>query len=171
MHKMIRNFKTLMTKSINLTVACLLASLYFVSPAKAEDRPLTIKLNRIQGNVMIDAQGQYKAVTIETMVTSDTKILLQKSATAQLVYPSGCTLKLEGNKIYKAGDENNCKQGAPFLVAVNDTAAVGAVPAAAKAESENRTGAWLLGAGVLGIVGAAAAAGGSGHQQSPSPSP
>ena len=163
--------RALMTKSINIFSICLLLSLCFVSAAKAEDRPLTIKLNRIQGGVMIDSQGQYKPVNIDTMVTSDTKILLQKSATAQLVYPSGCTLNLEGNKIYKPGDENNCKQGAPFLVAVNDTAAVGTLPAAAKAEGENRTGAWLLGAGALGIIGAAVAAGGSDSQQSPSPSP
>ena len=149
----------------------LLTSLYFVSAAKAEDSPLTIKLNRIQGTVMIDSQGQYKTVTIDTMVTSDTKILLQKSATAQLVFPSGCTLSLEGNKIYKPGEESNCKQGAPFLVATNDTAAVGALPAAAKAEGEDRTRAWLFGAGALGAIGIAAAAGGSGSQQSPSPSP
>ena len=160
-----------MNKSISLIVACLLTNLYFVSAAKAEDTPLTIKLNRIQGGVMIDSQGQYKAVTIDTMVTSDTKILLQKSATAQLVYPNGCTLNLEGNKIYKPGDESQCKLGAPILVAANDTAAVGALPAAAKEEGENRTGALLLGAGALGVIGIAAAAGGSDSQQSPSPSP
>jgi hypothetical protein len=162
-----------MNKSINLifVFVCLLTSLYFVSAAKAEDRPLTIKLNRIQGGVMIDSQGRYKPVNIDTMVTSDTKILLQKSATAQLVYPSGCTLNLEGNKIYKPGDESQCKLGAPILVAANDTAAVGAVPAAAKTESEDRTGALLLGAGALGVIGIAAAAGGSDSQQSPSPSP
>jgi hypothetical protein len=162
-----------MNKSINLifVFVCLLTSLYFVSAAKAEERPLTIKLNRIQGGVMIDSQGQYKPVNIDTMVTSDTKILLQKSATAQLIYPSGCTLNLEGNKIYKPGDESQCKLGAPILVAANDTAAVGAVPAAAKAESEDRTGALLLGAGALGVIGIAAAAGGSDSQQSPSPSP
>jgi hypothetical protein len=148
-----------MNKSINLifVFVCLLTSLYFVSAAKAEDRPLTIKLNRIQGGVMIDSQGRYKPVNIDTMVTSDTKILLQKSATAQLIYPSGCTLNLEGNKIYKPGDESQCK--------------LGAVPAAAKTESEDRTGALLLGAGALGVIGIAAAAGGSDSQQSPSPSP
>ena len=155
-----------MTKSINIFSFCLLLSLCFVSAVKAEDTPLTIKINRIQGGVMIDSQGQYKAVNIDTMVTSDTKILLQKSATAQLVYPSGCSLKLEGNKIYKPGDENNCKRGAPFLVAANDTAVVGALPAAAKAEGENLTGSLLLGAGALGLIGIAAAA-----NQSSSPSP
>ena len=153
-----------MTKSINIFSICLLLSLCFVSAAKAEDTPLTIKLNRIQGGVMIDSQGQYKAVTIDTMVTSDTKILLQKSATARLVYPSGCTLTLQENKIYKPGDESHCKQGAPLLVSVNDTA--GVLPAAAKAEGENRTGALLLGAGALGVIGIAAAA-----NQSSSPSP
>ena len=161
----------LMNKTINLIFLCLLANLYFVSGVKAEDKPLTIKLNRIQGGVMIDSQGQYKPVNIDTMVTSNTKILLQKSATAQLVYPSGCTLSLEGNSIYQPGDESQCKLGAPILVAANDTAVVGALPAAAKEEGENRTGAWLLGAGALGVVGAAVAAGGSSSQQSPSPSP
>jgi hypothetical protein len=154
-----------MTKPSNIFSICLLLSLCFVSAAKAEDKPLTIKLNRIQGGVMIDSQGQYKAVTIDTMVTSDTKILLQKSATAQLVYSNGCTLNLEGNKIYKPGDESQCKLGAPILVAANDTAVAGAVPAAAKEEGENRTGALLLGVGALGVIGAAIAA-----NQSSSPS-
>jgi hypothetical protein len=160
--KIINISVVLVNKLLNLIFVGLLTSLYFVSVANAEDRPLPIKLNRIQGGVMIDSQGQFKPVNTDTMVTSDTKILLQKSATAQLVYPSGCTLNLEGNKIYKPGDESHCKQGAPFLVAVNDTAAVGAVPAAA--EGENRTSAWLFGAGALGLIGVAAA-------QSSSPSP
>jgi hypothetical protein len=169
--KIINISVVLVNKLLNLIFVGLLTSLYFVSVANAEDRPLPIKLNRIQGGVMIDSQGQYKPVNTDTMVTSDTKILLQKSATAQLVYPSGCTLNLEGNKIYKPGDESHCKQGAPLLMAVNDTAAIGAVPAAAKADSKDLTGSLLLGAGALGLIGAAVAAGGSDSQQSPSASP
>ena len=157
-------------KILFISVLSLIEILGFISIAKAQDKPLTITLNRIKGGVMIDSQGQYKPVISDTMVTSNTKILLQKSATAQLVYPSGCTLTLQENKIYKPGDESHCKQGAPILVSVNDTV-VGALPAAAKAESENRTTAWLFGAGALGLVGAAVAAGGSSSQQAPSPSP
>ena len=157
-------------KIIFISVFSLLEVLGYNSIANAQDTPLTITLDRIQGGVMIDSQGQYKSVTADTMVTSNTKILLQKSATARLVYPSGCTLTLQENKIYKPGDESHCKQGAPILVSVNDTV-VGALPAAAKAESEGRATGWLFGVGALGIIGAAAAAGGSDSQQAPSPSP
>jgi hypothetical protein len=148
----------------------LLALLGLSSIAQSQDSDITIKLGRIQGGVMIDSKGQYKTVTTDTVVGSNTKILLQKSSSAQLTYPNGCTLNLLANKIYQPGDEMNCKQGAAILVAANDTAAVGAVGTSAKEAGEDNTGAWLLGAGALGAIGVAAAAGGGSSQQSPSPS-
>ena len=128
-----------------------------------------VKLTRIQGGVMIDAAGQYKPVTLETTIDADTKILLQKSSSAQLIYPNGCTVTLQANNIYKAGDENNCKQGAAILVGANDTAAVGGTATLSGSEIGDYKTPILLGVGAVAI-GAALASGGGGSQ-SPSPSP
>ena len=156
---------------LNMIFKCsLLVFLGLSSLAQSQDSDITIKLGRIQGGVMIDSKGQFKTVITDTVVSSNTKILLQKSSSAQLTYPNGCTLNLQENKIYQPGDESNCKKGAPIIVAANDTAAVGAVGAPAKEADSDNTGAWLLGAGALGVIGAAAAGGGS-NQQSPTPSP
>ena len=160
---------TILFSRFDLILKCLLLALLGLSSiAQSQDSDITIKLGRIQGGVMIDSKGQYKTVTTDTVVSSNTKILLQKSSSAQLTYPNGCTLNLEANKIYQPGDESNCKQGAAILVGANDTAAVGAVGTSA---GEDNTGAWLLGAGALGAIGIAAAAGGRSSQQSPTPSP
>ncbi len=129
-----------------------------------------VKLTRIEGGVMIDAAGQFKPVTLETFVDADTKILMQKSSSAQLIYPNGCAVTLQANNIYKAGDENNCKQGTAILVGVNDTAAVGGTSTVSSAAGgDNNTAFLILGVGALGI--GAAIAGSGGGSQSPTPSP
>jgi hypothetical protein len=156
---------------LNQTIQFLVFSLLLFSfNAGAADKLENIKLNRIQGTVMINAAGQYKTVTNDTLINSDTKILVGKSSSAQLVYPSGCAMYVEGDKILAAGNESNCKSGSPILVATNDNVvAIGNTPKEVLKEDNSRTLLMLGGAGLL-IGGAIAASGSSGNSNN-TPSP
>jgi hypothetical protein len=156
---------------LNQTILILVFSLLLFSfNSVAADKLENIKLNRIQGTVMINAAGQYKTVTNDTLINSDTKILVGKSSSAQLVYPSGCAMYVEGDKILAAGNESNCKSGSPILVATNDNVvAIGNTPKEVLKEDNSRTLLMLGGAGLL-IGGAIAASGSSGNSNN-TPSP
>ena len=133
----------------------------------AADKLENIKLNQIQGTVMINAAGQYRPVTSDTLINSDTKILIAKSSSAQLVYPSCCAMNIQGDKIFAAGTESNCKSGSPILVATNDNVvAIGDNPKEILKEDNTNTLLMLGGAGLLAI-GAAAAASGSNNTPPP----
>lgn len=150
--------------------ASILALICLSTLVFAADTLQNIKLTRIQGSVMINTAGQYQPVTVETILNSDSKILMTKSASAQLVYPSGCSLNIKGDKILSPGNEANCKSGAPILVAANDNVvAVGDMPKeAAKQETLNTKTLLLLGAGGLAIGAIAASSSGSSNN-TPSP--
>jgi hypothetical protein len=152
-------------KIISIVTKSLFLLAFFSLSAESQEN---IKLTHIQGEVLVGDAGQFKPITIETFVNADTKILVQKSSSAQLIYPNGCSVTLQGNSIYKAGNESNCKQGAAILVGANDSAAVGGASTLEKKDNNNK-GYLILGAGAIGI-GAAAAMGGSHHQNS-TPSP
>ena len=120
---------------------------------------------------MINAAGQYRPVTSDTLINSDTKILIAKASSAQLVYPSGCAMNIQGDKILAAGNESNCKSGSPILVATNDNVvAIGDKPKEILKEDNTNTLLMLGGAGLLAIGAAAAASGSSGHSNN-TPSP
>jgi hypothetical protein len=154
--------------NLNQTIRIFVFSLLpFSFNSVAADKLENIKLNRILGTVMINAAGQYKPVTNDTLINSDTKILIGKSSSAQLVYPSGCAMNIQGDKIFAAGIESNCKSGSPILVATNDNVvAIGDNPKEVLKEDNTNTLLMLGGAGLLAI-GAAAAAFGSNNTPSP----
>lgn len=136
----------------------------------AADKLENIKLNRIQGTVMINAAGQYKPVTNDTLINSDTKILIGKSSSAQLIFPSGCAMNIQGDKILAAGNESNCKSGSPILVATNDNVvAVGNAPKEVLKEDNTKTLLMLGGAGL--VIGGVVAASGSNGNSNNVPSP
>lgn len=138
--------------------------------AIAADKLENIKLNRIQGTVMINAAGQYKPVTNDTLINSDTKILIGKSSSAQLIFPSGCAMNIQGDKILAAGNESNCKSGSPILVATNDNVvAVGNAPKEVLKEDNTKTLLMLGGAGL--VIGGVVAASGSNGNSNNVPSP
>jgi hypothetical protein len=144
--------------------------LLFSFEAIAADKLENIKLNRIQGTVMINAAGQYKPVTNDTLINSDTKILIGKSSSAQLVFPSGCAMNIQGDKILAAGNESNCKSGSPILVATNDNVvAVGNAPKEVLKEDNTKTLLMLGGAGL--VIGGVVAASGSNGNSNNVPSP
>ncbi len=149
-----------------LNILALFATLSLSLSTQAAEQAIPVKLTRIQGGVMIDTAGQYQPVTVGTTITSDTKILMQRSSSAELIYPSGCSLSIKGDRIYKPGNENNCKIGTPITVAVNDTGAIGAVGASEATDDRFSKTNLLFGAAALGAIGAAASS-----RQSPSPSP
>lgn len=155
---------------MNQTNILVFTLLLFSFEAKAEDKLVDIKLNRIQGTVMINAAGQYKPVTNDTLINSNTKILIGKSSSAQLVFPSGCAMNIQGDKILAAGTESNCKSGSPILMATNDNVvAVGNAPKEVLKEDNTRTLLMLGGAGLV-IGGVVAASGSSGNSNNvPSP--
>ena len=155
---------------LNQTNILVFTLLLFSFEAKAEDKLVDIKLNRIQGTVMINAAGQYKPVTNDTLINSNTKILIGKSSSAQLVFPSGCAMNIQGDKILAAGTESNCKSGSPILMATNDNVvAVGNAPKEVLKEDNTRTLLMLGGAGLV-IGGVVAASGSSGNSNNvPSP--
>lgn len=147
---------------------------FMMGQAFAEPDPLVteaIKLTRIQGEVLVNVLGKYQITTIDTVINSNTKILVRQESRAELHFPNGCIMNLKGGKIYQAGTESECKQGVTRVVADNEANVATNKPnPPSQPQVANQSPNYLMLGGISALViGAAALAGNNSQNSNASP--
>lgn len=79
--------------------------------ALAEAPAATIKLARVEGNVMVNQGMNYTKAKSGTALRAGTKVITAKGASAAVLYQDGCIKQLKENSILTVGPATECAAG------------------------------------------------------------